>query len=272
MATVHPIETRDGWAPGPDEPGDGGASLGHWLRRAREGRGLTLDRITQETRIPRRHLEAIEHGDLGALPEFYQRAEVRAFARAVGVDEQLALARLQSVGAAAPPHADAGRPKPERRFSTVYGVVALVIAAIVVAAVFGRTTSGETSVTAAAPETRSMPPSTAGLNSRPAPGELRPTVSAGDARDVPISTLADSTPAPAPPSAVTELVITTQPPGARVTVNGIGWGSSPVSIKHLPPGDKRIRVSKDGYGAVERVLALSEGRRQAVDIPLTTAP
>ena len=96
MATVQLIETRDGWAPGADEPDDGGASLGHWLRRAREARGLTLDGITQETRIPRRHLEAIEHGDLGALPEFYQRAEVRAFARVVGVDEQLAVARLQS--------------------------------------------------------------------------------------------------------------------------------------------------------------------------------
>ena len=71
---------------------------------------------------------------------------------------------------------------------------------------------------------------------------------------------------------MTELIITTEPSGARVTVNGIGWGSSPVAIKHLPPGDKRIRVSKDGYGAAERVLALDEGRRQAVDIPLTTAP
>ena len=149
MATVQLIETRDRSASGADEPDDGGASLGHWLRRAREARGLTLDGITQETRIPRRHLEAIEHGDLGALPEFYQRAEVRAFARAVGVDEQLAVARLQSRVTPEQTHAERARPKPARRFSTVYGAVALVAAAIVVAALVGRTAFGRASVTAA---------------------------------------------------------------------------------------------------------------------------
>ena len=40
----------------------------------------------------------------------------------------------------------------------------------------------------------------------------------------------------------TELVVTSQPPGARVTVDGIGWGSAPVSIRFLPAGSKRIRV------------------------------
>jgi hypothetical protein len=72
----------------------------------------------------------------------------------------------------------------------------------------------------------------------------------------------------APSSSITELVVTTQPAGARVTVNGIGWGISPVTIRHLTPGNKRIRVSKDGYIASERVLRVSEGRRQALDIPL----
>ena len=272
MATVHLVETRDRSAPGADEQSDGGASLGPWLRRAREARGLTLDGITQETRIPRRHLEAIEHGDLGALPEFYQRAEVRAFARAVGVDEQLAVARLQSRVTPEQIHAERARPKPARRFPTVYGAVALVAAAIVVAALVGRTMSGGASVTAAASGASGTPGWAAGLKSRPTPSESRPASSESDARDVSIPALSEAAPAPAPPGAVTELIITTQPTGARVTVNGIGWGSSPIAIKHLPPGDKRIRVSKDGYGAVERVLALSEGRRQAVDIPLTTAP
>ena len=123
MATVHLIGTRDETresAPGADEQGDARASLGDWLRQAREARGLTLDGITQETRIPRRHLEAIEHGDLGALPDFYQRAEVRAFARVVGVDEQSALARLQSADTPEQPQASGGHPPPVRRLSTVY--------------------------------------------------------------------------------------------------------------------------------------------------------
>ena len=70
--------------------------FGMWLRRAREARGLTLDDVIRETKIPLRNLEALEHGQLGALPEFYQRAEVRAVARALGVDERMAIGRLDS--------------------------------------------------------------------------------------------------------------------------------------------------------------------------------
>jgi hypothetical protein len=77
---------------------------------------------------------------------------------------------------------------------------------------------------------------------------------------------------PAAAGAVTELVVTTQPAGARVTVNGIGWGISPVTIRYLPPGDKRIRVSKEGYATEERVLQIGEGQRRALDIELATAP
>jgi hypothetical protein len=67
---------------------------------------------------------------------------------------------------------------------------------------------------------------------------------------------------------VTELVVTTEPAGARVTVNGIAWGVSPVTIRHMPPGDKRIRVTKEGYASQERVLRLDEGRPRALDISL----
>jgi hypothetical protein len=77
---------------------------------------------------------------------------------------------------------------------------------------------------------------------------------------------------PASQESITELVVTTQPAGARVTVNGVGWGVSPVTIRYLPPGDKRIRVSKEGYATEERVLRVTEGRQRALDIPLNEAP
>ena len=67
---------------------------------------------------------------------------------------------------------------------------------------------------------------------------------------------------------VTQLVVRTRPEGARVTVDGIGWGTSPLSIRHLPPGDKRIRVSKPGYGSNERVVAVTAGNRESVLIAL----
>jgi hypothetical protein len=85
--------------------------------------------------------------------------------------------------------------------------------------------------------------------------------------------LAQATEGPVPPAPAlgvgTELVIRTQPEGARVTVNGIGWGVSPVTIRHLEPGDKRVRVTLDGYAAVERSVAVDEGAHEAVNVRLT---
>ena len=72
--------------------------------------------------------------------------------------------------------------------------------------------------------------------------------------------------APVPTSA--ELVIRTQPAGAHVTVDGIGWGVSPVTIRHIEPGDKRIRATMDGYAAAEQSVAVDDGTREAVTLRL----
>jgi hypothetical protein len=69
----------------------------------------------------------------------------------------------------------------------------------------------------------------------------------------------------------TELVVKTQPAGARVTVDGIGWGSAPVTIRYLPAGSIRVRVSKEGYQSEEREVRLVEGHPNVVDIRLASA-
>jgi transcriptional regulator with XRE-family HTH domain len=56
------------------------------------------------------------------------------------------------------------------------------------------------------------------------------------------------------------LRVTSNVPGARVTVNGIGWGSTPLVIRYLPPGPKRIRATMDGYRSVERTVELTPER------------
>lgn len=48
------------------------------------------------------------------------------------------------------------------------------------------------------------------------------------------------------------LVVVTQPEGARVTINGVGYGTTPARIRYLPPGPKRVRVTKDGFETEER--------------------
>jgi hypothetical protein len=58
-----------------------------------------------------------------------------------------------------------------------------------------------------------------------------------------------------PPSSATGLAVITTPPGARVTVNGVGWGSAPLTLGNLPEGTKRVRVSLAGYESEERIVA-----------------
>jgi hypothetical protein len=37
-------------------------------------------------------------------------------------------------------------------------------------------------------------------------------------------------------------------------VNGIGWGVTPLTIRYLDAGPKRVRVTRDGYRAEERLI------------------
>jgi cytoskeletal protein RodZ len=62
--------------------------VGDRLRAARTKAGLDLSDIATKTRVPQRHLVAIEAGDYAALPAItYCIGFVRAYARAVGEDE-----------------------------------------------------------------------------------------------------------------------------------------------------------------------------------------
>lgn len=64
------------------------AGVGGRLRAARETRRLDLEHIAAETRIPLRHLQAIESGNFEALPSrAYAIGFSRTYAKAVGLDE-----------------------------------------------------------------------------------------------------------------------------------------------------------------------------------------
>lgn len=79
------------------EPGDTPnlfpVKVGEKLRDARLAQGLELSDVAARTRVPQRHLAAIENSDYSGLPSpTYAVGFVKAYARAVGVDE-VALAR-----------------------------------------------------------------------------------------------------------------------------------------------------------------------------------
>jgi cytoskeletal protein RodZ len=72
------------------EQGDGEPEflpVGERLKRAREARGMSLDDVATQTRIPIRHLQHIESGDWEALPATtYAIGFTRNYANAVGLD------------------------------------------------------------------------------------------------------------------------------------------------------------------------------------------
>ncbi|HEX8814777.1 MAG TPA: RodZ domain-containing protein [Terriglobales bacterium] len=69
------------------------ASLGSQLRRAREQRGVGLDEIAQTTKIGTRFLRALETDQYDQLPGgIFNKGFIRAYARAVGIDEDQAIA------------------------------------------------------------------------------------------------------------------------------------------------------------------------------------
>lgn len=50
------------------------------------------------------------------------------------------------------------------------------------------------------------------------------------------------------------VAIISEPDGARVTINGVGWGTTPLTVRNLPGGDLHVRVTKAGYVSEERLL------------------
>jgi len=75
----------------------GPAKAGERLKAAREAAGVPLSEVAARTRIPQRHLEAIEADDFGALPSTtYSVGFARAYARVVGADEVSIAAAVRS--------------------------------------------------------------------------------------------------------------------------------------------------------------------------------
>lgn len=64
-----------------------GTPVGERLRAAREEKGMSLDDVARQTRIPIRHLEHIERGEWDALPAMtYSIGFARSYANCVGLD------------------------------------------------------------------------------------------------------------------------------------------------------------------------------------------
>ncbi len=82
--------------------GGGESSLGARLGQAREARGISLRELSDQTRIARRYLEAIEADDYKELPGgIFNRSFIKAYAKAVGFNEAEAVNAYTEVARAA---------------------------------------------------------------------------------------------------------------------------------------------------------------------------
>ena len=260
------------------------------LRGARERRGLTLEQLAHETKIPVDRLAAFEHDGLPPNGGFYQRAQIRAYAHALSLDERHVLDALDQEVAAttAAPLPQTPQPRaPRVRVSSSAVALVCVIAVTFLSGTLltrqmqsARAAESQPSApgsdrtseavrmiqddqTASPDVARASAPASAPVERATAP-EAVPAVTAPPA--------IVSAPASVPAPTATQLVITTKPEGARVTVDGIGWGVSPVTVRHLSEGSKRIRVTADGYAAVERVIDVQPDRVNRVSIQLRSLP
>jgi cytoskeletal protein RodZ len=260
-------------------------SLGDLLRTARERRGLTVQELAAITRIPRRHLDALERGQFDELPGgMYRRAELRTYAETVGLDKAFVLERLeQSLGLAADPvpgtaAAPIYDPSPRSRIYAVVVTLGLIAAAgttywwwrqpVLVA----DPTEAALATALVVPASAAVPDAGVEAPSRDvtstshiaAPGPQPAGV--GDAVLTPANVTSAETIVPVVNDLA--LTVTSAPPGARVLVDGIGYGPTPITIRHLRPGQKRVRLVLDGYVSVEQRLRLTPTRPATLDVTL----
>ena len=114
-------------------------NFGTSFKKARESRGLSLDQIARETRISTRFLTAIENEEFHLLPGgIFNRGFVRAFAQAVGLDSDQAVADYDQLASLREP-GDVGSvaapaPKGERYlYPIAIGILAVAIALFYIA-------------------------------------------------------------------------------------------------------------------------------------------
>jgi cytoskeletal protein RodZ len=278
-------------------------AFGEFLRQARERRQLTVEQIASDTKIALRHLDALEQGSVESLPTgMYRRAMLRAYAESVGLDKRAALQQFERTfepgGREPEPHDTATVPASGTQAGRAAAqdwrlplVLVVLGATVVVALISGDAdqdgSAGPSSAAVTRPATAPSPsPGAARQAEADAVGTtdaaaLTPAVLPGaevndapqaapDAGPPPEAAGASTAgaprapePAPAVRPSAGEIAIVSEPAGARVTIDGTGWGVTPVTVRHLPFGSKRIRVSRDGYASQERAISLSPDRPSA---------
>src|SRR4051812_25909822 len=229
--------------------------FGSYVRHARERQSLTIDQVAAATKLNRQLLLDLEANDIKRWPkqDVYRRGFVRSYARAIKLDPEDALDRFnrefeidERVVPAVPPLPPPSVAKPLleqvrngiadwKRFTTpaalglglLFGLIALTLQNDPSSAAAAVSRQVAPVVNAAAgPTNGSTGPDAASAVVSHSP-EIK------EMKEVKVEDINE----PAPPTNVEgTLIVTSDPPTATVTVNGIGRGQTPARIKYLPLG------------------------------------
>ena len=243
------------------------ASFGEYLRGERLARRVTLEQLEAHSKIARPLLEGLERNDFSRFPpeRFYREHLIRAYAAAVGLDPQLVVERFRREFPAAPSLPIVVETPPRSRMWIALSAfsVALIVAISMVFTAIDR-------------ESASSPGRASGTAGDGSTEEARPSFSAEEPPTPPAGTASETGAVPDPveppmEDVEGELMITSTPPGVRVTVNGIYRGETPVRVLYLPVGTYTIRFIGDGDRTTDRRVTITPSRR-VVKVSATLPP
>lgn len=253
-------------------------SLGDWLKNKRLARNMTLEAAQARTKIGKQLLERLERNDLETWrsERFYKEHFLRVYAGEVGLNPREAVERFRRefpIVEAAPPPVEPTTPvRPLWLVVSACFAAACILALVVMyrpsaleaedRIVQNATPSSAQQIDVKPPAVADVPPTAVAvappLPAAPAPQLAQPA----PAPPAPLALVADPVP-PAREDFEGELMITSTPPGAHVTVNGVARGETPARVRFLPPGTYTIRIIETGYRIAERRAMLSPERARA---------
>jgi cytoskeletal protein RodZ len=237
--------------------------VGSYLRSARERQRLSLAEISRHTKIHTDLLVDLENNDLSRWPRHrvYRHGHLRSYAEALGLDPKKVLKQFDEEFGDPYPAAFHGRPRTSFRDLPPMVRSGFLPASLVmlIGGAMALVDVSNNHVTATQPApSRMLHRSQEAIQTVPDSVAVIPP-----AEDVePIAADIEG-----------ELRIVSKPDGARVTVNGIARGQTPLRVRYLPIGTYTIRVIQPGYKIAQTVVALRPDEpSRTVRVVLRDAP
>ena len=263
--------------------------FGTFLRQAREQQGLSLQELAVTTKISARVLDALEHNDPGKLPGgIFSRAFVRAYAREVGLDPEVAVARFvaafpDDAGADDMPSATSAveaetfesRRRVVRGLARLLGVVAL-IALVVSLYYWSRSRNAPASLADPAPSSSAPAAASAGRSEAAVAPQSPPQADAAPGQGVAPGPQAPPSSAPAPPAAAGAADEPAGKPAAAaplvvvLAVSDQCWLSVSVDGTRMP--SRNYESGERVEYAVQRSITVTAGNAGAVAVTLNGKP